>query len=192
MTTFFTSDTHYGHKNIIKYCSRPFANVTEMDEALIANHNAKIRPDDEVWHLGDFSFDRKPAKYFHRLNGKKFLIKGNHDGKEVLNLPWDGLFDYKELKIEGQLIVLIHYGMRVWNQSHRGSWHLYGHSHGTLPAHGLSFDAGVDPNNYVPLSFDEVKAKMLKFKEDKEHMQRHADWNHHKKDLTVRWEHKNL
>lgn len=183
MTTFFTSDTHYGHNNIIKYCNRPFKNVTEMDEALIANYNAKVGPNDEVWHLGDFSFDRNPAKYFNRLNGRKFLVKGNHDGKETLSLPWDGVYDYKEIKVQKQNIILIHYGMRVWNKSHRGSWHLFGHSHGSLPPHGLSFDAGVDPNGYSPLSFEEVKAKMLKFQEDKNHMKRHEDWNHHKKNL---------
>lgn len=160
VNVFFTSDTHFGHTNIIKYCNRPFANATEMDEVLITNWNAKVSQDDTVWHLGDFAFSRNPDKYFYRLNGKKYLVKGNHDKQVTLNLPWEGVFDYKELNIGNKNITLMHYGMRVWNASHRGSWHLYGHSHGKLPGEGLSFDVGVDSNNYSPMSFAEVSDRM--------------------------------
>jgi len=73
--------------------------------------------------------------------------------------------------------------MRVWNGSHRGSYHLFGHSHGGLPSHGLSFDVGVDCHNYSPISYDDVDKKMKKLKEDQKHMSKHDDWNHHKKNM---------
>ncbi len=171
----FTSDTHWGHKNIIKYSNRPFSSVEEMDETLINNWNAVVKPNDIVWHLGDFAFcDYKSfTQILRRLNGTKNVILGNHD-KIIIN-NWDNLIDskllnsiqyYKELKADGQMIVLLHYGMRVWNKSHHGSIHLYGHSHGSLPPHGKSVDVGVDSkeitSEYRPVSLDEVIKYMSK------------------------------
>ncbi len=77
----FTSDTHYYHSNIIKYCNRPYKDVEEMNEALIRNFNAVVRPEDTVYHLGDFGFSHvDKLKYIlSRLNGNKVLIYGNHD-----------------------------------------------------------------------------------------------------------------
>ena len=163
MTVYFTSDTHFGHANIIKYCNRPYATVHEMDMKLIANWNERIGNDDIVYHVGDFSMNKKDRRrVLPLLHGKKHLIKGNHDGGVRLDEGWESVQDYKEVSINGQHIVLFHYAMRVWNRSHRGSWHLYGHSHGTLPddPKSLSFDIGVDSNGLKPLSFDEVKAIM--------------------------------
>jgi len=79
LNIFFTSDTHFGHKNILKYCNRPFVNVEEMDEVMIERWNGRIGKNDSVYHLGDFSFSSNPKTYFERLNGKKILIIGNHD-----------------------------------------------------------------------------------------------------------------
>lgn len=76
----FTSDTHFGHKNVLKYCGRPFKTVEEMDEALIANWNAIVKPDDVIYHLGDVAMSIKAVKrVLPRLNGHKILIVGNHD-----------------------------------------------------------------------------------------------------------------
>jgi calcineurin-like phosphoesterase family protein len=78
---FFTSDTHFGHKNIIKFCGRPFNDVDHMNEILIKNWNAAVEPDDEVFHLGDVALG--PWDKWHniltRLNGFKTLVVGNHD-----------------------------------------------------------------------------------------------------------------
>lgn len=81
MTTFFTSDQHFGHANIIKYCDRPFSDVPEMDEAIIARWNETVGPEDEVWVLGDYAMgDRaRGLSYLSRMNGTKFLVSGNHD-----------------------------------------------------------------------------------------------------------------
>ena len=149
----FTSDTHFGHANVIKYSNRPFSDAASMDEALILNWNAVVAPTDTVWHLGDFGFTKHQEleTILRRLNGTKHLVFGNHDKtirKQRNSFLGPGLFasiqDYAEIKAEGLHLVLFHYGGRVWNKSHHGSIMLYGHSHGSLPPHGKSVDVGVD------------------------------------------------
>jgi calcineurin-like phosphoesterase family protein len=169
MTVFFTSDTHYGHKNIIKYSNRPYKTVEEMDETLIKNHNSVVKPDDKVYHIGDVAF-RKDLGLLSRLNGTQYLIFGNHDyDRAQLSKYFFMMHDYLEIKVADpeahhgkQHIVLFHYSMRVWNKSHHGSWQLYGHSHGTLydDPNLLSMDVGVDPRGYFPISYEQVKAHM--------------------------------
>ena len=167
----FTSDTHFGHANIIRYSNRPYQDKEEMDEALITNWNAKVQPGDLVYHLGDVFFCHEPVagKILARLNGQKFLIFGNHD-KGLKNGMLKHLFtwmgDYKEITVEGQKIILCHYPMITWNGSGRGSWMLHGHCHGNLtyPFEAKIHDVGVDPNGYSPLSFADVKRIMDKKK----------------------------
>lgn len=79
MTVFFTSDTHFGHSNVIRYDKRPFRDVTEMNEALIKNWNRAVSPSDTVYHLGDVSILRpeKTREILYSLNGKIFLIRGD-------------------------------------------------------------------------------------------------------------------
>lgn len=167
MSVFFTSDTHFSHFNIIRYSNRPFKTAEEMDEKLILNWNAKVKPGDDVYHLGDFAFGNTESakKIKRRLNGNIHLIKGNHE-KPALGMIGEFVWvkDVAEVKVEGQSIFLSHYAHRVWNKSHHGTYHLYGHSHGSLPddPNSLSFDCGVDCHNYAPLSFSEVKAIMAK------------------------------
>lgn len=164
MTTFFTSDTHFGHANIIRYCDRPFEGVEAMDEALIANWNALARPGDEVWHLGDFAFERDPrrlASIFRRLNGRKRLVIGNHDGRAVLELPWSAPpVHYAETSVDGQRLVLFHYGLRVWNGMRRKAVHLYGHSHGRLPGSDRALDVGVDCWGYAPVGLARIRKRL--------------------------------
>ncbi len=169
---YFTSDHHFGHKNILKFTERPFATVEEMDEVLIERWNSKVGPDDEVYHLGDMGLcsQGKLRKILERLNGKIYLIKGNHESSAMAcHSRFEWIKEYYELLIKDedfergeQLIVLFHYAMRVWNVSHHGSYHLYGHSHNTLPdlPESRSFDIGVDSHDYYPLSWAEVKAIM--------------------------------
>lgn len=77
---FFTSDLHFWHANVIKYCNRPYASVEEMNEKLILNWNSVVSPKDTVYVLGDFSLAIRPVETFtHRLNGIKYLVSGNHD-----------------------------------------------------------------------------------------------------------------
>jgi calcineurin-like phosphoesterase family protein len=159
---FFTSDQHFDHENIIKFCNRPFSSVLEMNEAIIQRYNELVMPSDIVYHLGDFCFSQHADAYFRRLHGQKFLIIGNHDrGKNIHKLPWANVYDLADVLINKRQIVLCHYAMRVWKGSSRGSWHLYGHSHnGLKEPNSLSFDVGVDSWNYYPVSLDQIQAKM--------------------------------
>ena len=163
----FTSDLHFGHKNIIQYSKRPFESVDHMTEHLILEWNRCVKETDTVWHLGDFAFlkPQQVLEIIKQLNGRKHWLVGNHD--EVLEKVLRDnpelaieVVRYKEIKHNGQFIVLNHYGQRVWNHSFRGSWHLYGHSHGTLAPFGKSVDVGVDckeiTEEYRPVSFDEL------------------------------------
>lgn len=157
MNIFFTSDTHFGHKNIIKYCNRPFNDVNEMNEILISRWNSKVNPDDLVYHLGDFSMRAVP-EIRKRLNGDICLIRGNHDVDE--NFGFKSIKDYDEVIVHNQKIILFHYGLRTWHHDIRGVWHLYGHSHGLLPAYGKSLDIGVDSWHFYPVGFYDLKNKM--------------------------------
>lgn len=161
---FFSSDHHFNHTNIIKYCKRPFSSAQEMDAILIKNWNDVVEPGDTVYYLGDFAFDNHPENYLNRLNGVKHLIKGNHDKQPSIRQGWASINDYREIRVEGQIIVLLHYAMRTWNKAHKGSFQLFGHSHNTLPddPKALSIDVGVDAHNYRPISFEQVKRIMAK------------------------------
>lgn len=162
--TFFTSDTHFGHKNIIKHCERPFKSVQEMDDTMIENWNNVVGPDDIVYHLGDFALGR--GSYMQNvldicsvLNGKKILIYGNHDYPKRLRLmtPFEEMHHVLFRRFGDLEIFMSHYAHRVWNKSHRGSIHLYAHSHGTLEEIGFSKDVGVDSNNFTPLSLKSIE-----------------------------------
>jgi len=176
VTTWFTADTHFGHANIIKYCERPFSSLEEMDETLIENWNNAVKPNDTIYHLGDFSLAGKEAArvYFLRLNGNIFIVPGGHDrkwlkgeryfsrsGHPITMLPplYTFTVSLPDTK-HPQPIVLCHYSMRVWDRAHYGSWHLYGHSHGNLPSLKNSLDVGVDCWAYRLLSLDNVHREM--------------------------------
>jgi calcineurin-like phosphoesterase family protein len=168
---YFTSDLHLGHKNIIKYCNRPFLNVEEMNETIINNWNNKITNEDIVYNIGDFCFG--DASYFlSKLNGNKHLLLGDHD-KQINNGLKKLAYIHKEKIIEipievnnkKQLIILCHWCMRTWPKSHYNSWHLFGHSHGRLNSIGKSHDVGIDNNNFNPLSLIDI-IEIMNNKED--------------------------
>ncbi|NIQ80602.1 MAG: phosphoesterase [Anaerolineae bacterium] len=170
MTAWFTSDTHYGHENIIKHANRPFASVQEMDEVMIQRWNSRVKKGDVVYHLGDFSWHKQQSVnelILRRLNGQKFLVHGNHDYKNqaiMKSQSFVQITPYKEIKVEGQKIILFHYACKVWNGSHRGSWQLFGHSHGTLERDYKikQLDVGVDCWDFYPISFADVAEEMEK------------------------------
>lgn len=195
MQTWFTSDTHYNHKNIVagtaewedKSRCRNFATLQEHNDTLVENFNKVVKAEDVLYHLGDWSFGGFNAitDFRNRLNCKTIhLIYGNHDhhierNKEGVQSLFASVQYVKELHHKGNVIILSHYAHRVWNHSHKGSWMLYGHSHGTLDKARPEFanptwigdqyfiknyktmDVGVDTNNLVPYSYDELADIMI-------------------------------
>jgi calcineurin-like phosphoesterase family protein len=176
MTTWFTSDQHFGHAGILKHCpDRPWDDVQEMNEALIKNYQEVVSPGDIVYIIGDFAF-KDHAKILRRLPGQKHLIVGNHDWdktgrisqrrqEELIKAGVAWVKDSYLLRIpantvdgEPQWAWLAHYAHRSWPRMWKQSWHLYGHSHGNLPDAGnLSTDVGVDCWDYYPVSFNQLK-----------------------------------
>lgn len=177
--THFTSDVHFGHNNIIKFCNRPFSSVEEMNEQLIERWNNVVKPNDTVWSLGDFAFlpYEQTKQIIKRLNGNLHMVLGNHCQKIAQNrkeLISSGLVkeihDYKEISVQTsagkQKICLFHYAQRAWNGSHYGSWQLFGHTHGDMEPYGKSVDVGIDSPfvtgqpEYRPFSLEEVEEFM--------------------------------
>jgi calcineurin-like phosphoesterase family protein len=166
--TYFTSDTHFTHERTIKLSERPFANAGEMDEHMIAAWNAVVRPDDEIWHLGDFAYKctaERRQTIFARLNGVKRLIRGNHDNDATQALPWASVSDLEIIAVEGRQVVLCHYPMREWPYYFRGALHFFGHCHNKMPGSRRSHDVGVDAIGYTPLRLEQLTEIMAKLPE---------------------------
>jgi calcineurin-like phosphoesterase family protein len=145
---------------------RPFPSIAAMDEALAERWNAAVAPGDTVWHLGDFAV-RVPAAgaaaLLDRLHGTKHLVAGNNDRPAIRALPgWASVWDYAELDLAGRRLVLCHYPLRAWNDQHRGSLDLHGHSHGRLKPLPRQVDVGVDAWEFRPIGLDEILAKVLR------------------------------
>lgn len=145
---FITSDLHFYHKNILKFCpeTRPFQDIHHMVELLIQHWNSIVKEDDVILHLGDFSFgDVEQTKYLlSRLNGHIVFIYGNHD--KVLRNHISGLtaYDYLEFMYNGTKVCCSHYPMACWVQQGRGSVMLHGHTHGDYQGKGRTIDVGWD------------------------------------------------
>lgn len=166
---FITSDLHFGHTNILKFCpkTRPWADRDEMTKALIAEWNAVVKPGDVVFHVGDFSFMRNAGAVqaiIDALNGTIVHIMGNHDEVVRENIASDYKFDYFECRYKGIKICMSHYAMREWNQKGRGSVMLFGHSHGSLKVKGRSVDVGYDSMGRI-MPLDEVLEQLMKIED---------------------------
>lgn len=175
---YFTSDLHLDHARISQYCGRPFHTVEQMNDTLIKNWNRVVSPKDEIYVLGDFCMGSLPSALNHlrRLNGRKYLVAGNHDQKllkhDEFRAQWEWVKDYHEHRwtdAEGtKMIVMSHYPFMSWNGMHRMSWMCHGHCHSSLPdsrpwsTKGKILDVGVDANNYTPLSLEVVEGIMKK------------------------------
>lgn len=162
MAVFFTSDTHFGDPRILRIDRRPFPSLDAHDAALIANWNAVVTPQDEVWHLGDFALG-PPVERVHEilagLNGTKHLIIGNNDAPSTLAAPgWASVQHYAELVLHETELVLCHYAFRTWNHMGRGVLDLHGHSHGKLKPLPRQYDVGVDVFDFRPVDLATIKA----------------------------------
>ena len=170
---FFTSDTHFYHSNIINFCGRPFKNVEVMNETLIANWNSVVGPDDIIFHLGDFCLGGSAewTNILNRLNGKIYLIVGNHDIKN-LRQGYYSRFEHiamqMHIEVGKQKIYLNHCPFLCYGGAYRDTWQLFGHVHTSKQNTGIDaprlhmlfptqYDVGVDNNNFTPVSFEQVK-----------------------------------
>ena len=166
---YFTADLHFYHKNIITSVNRPFHDADEMNRVLIQNWNEKVSADDEIYILGDFTMKgpELAASILYSLKGKKHLIRGNHDGFADRATFDRSLFasvqDYLELEYLNTFFILSHYPMAEWNGYYRGSIMLHGHQHNHPDYNDsnrknglLRYDVGVDANDMMPVSAEEV------------------------------------
>lgn len=165
---YFTSDQHFGHRNIIRLCKRPFESLEEMHEVLISNYKSRVTEEDHTYFLGDvFMCNLTYAeKLLKRMPGKKTLILGNHDKVVRKNLKsfsqhFEEICDQKELHIhKGKyMFVLSHYPFYTWYQHRRGSINLHGHIHSKTPCwreNMKQVDVGVDACSFKPVSYLEI------------------------------------
>jgi len=157
---YFTSDTHFGHQNIISYCGRPFSSVEEMDFELVNRWNKLVHPDDTVYHLGDFALTDKRGVVarLRQLSGHIVLIRGNHDRREtcgVLQKYGVPILDEATLMVEGALLRLRHEPRRD-QETARAEIHLCGHVHEKWAfntTYGLVINVGVDQWGFQPKTF---------------------------------------
>jgi len=173
--TYFTSDQHFGHFNIIRLCSRPFATVEEMDATMLSRWNAKVREEDTVYILGDLFYRAATVEpILEQLKGRKHLILGNHDGSWTdrvdLAKHFESVQTLKEVNVDGRLLTLCHYPMLSYPWARRG-YMIYGHIHNNvgddywplIQRRPRMLNAGVDINGFEPVSFDEMVANNKTF-----------------------------
>lgn len=174
---FFTSDQHFGHEGIIRFANRPHSNIDEMDNDMIQKWNKNVPADGLTFVLGDIGFCDKNRiiDIYSQLNGRKILIRGNHDSNysdTVLDSIFDEIHNLVYVRIKDQetskytYMALCHYPMFDWQGSFKGSWQLFGHIHTrelkefeTLKTKlfASQYDVGVDNNNFEPVSFCHLK-----------------------------------
>lgn len=164
---YFTSDLHFDHMNILSYCARPFATVQEMNETIIENYNRRVKAKDVCYILGDTMIrDTDNAKEcLRRLNGRKYLVNGNHDFFKDDGTVFEWIKDYYKLRWNHKKFILCHYPFLSWDGMNNGSYCLHGHQHNKpeynngMRAAGLKrYDVGVDANQFAPVSIEDIIA----------------------------------
>jgi calcineurin-like phosphoesterase family protein len=165
---FFTSDTHLDHFNIIRYCNRPFKTTEEMNETIISNWNSVVKPEDTVYHLGDFCLSARERMRWlgSRLNGHKHLIMGNHDkGKTRLHeAGFESVIRsiHETFKLKnGMTVHLAHYPYKTndawnWSPVDNGLILLCGHVHDRWKIKNKMVNVGVDVHNFTPISEEQI------------------------------------
>jgi len=190
MTTYFTSDSHFGHKNILKFCPERLKHckdVVDMTEVLIAKWNKEVKPDDVVWHLGDVAMRLKPRDIkpiLLRLNGRKRLILGNHDNCATVSkwedLGFESVLNAAQIKLDGRLVWLNHYPYKegFWKSLFKryyyddrfysrklkdeNQWLIHGHVHDLWQVKNKMVNVGLDAWNLKPVSEHKIINLMRK------------------------------
>lgn len=173
---FFTSDLHFSHRNIAKFCphTRPQGDVDVLNRYMIEYWNDTVGVDDIVYNLGDVSFShnlKDVMAVLQQLNGHHHLIFGNHD--HIIRANLDKFFttrkhdgkpvfssaqDYLKIKLENKTLILFHYPINEWDGCHKGYYHLHGHIHNRMAkVGGKILNVGFDLHARF-LSLDDVSA----------------------------------
>lgn len=177
MTVYLTSDQHFGHANIIRYCNRPFADVDHMRDELVSRWNRVVAPEDLVWVLGDVAMGRLTDSLANvsRLAGRKILVAGNHDRcwsghgtkaarwrQRYLDAGFDDVVTTAVISIEGTPVRLHHFPYA--GDSHDadryvaqrpvddGGWLAHGHVHERWRVNGRQINVGCDVWDYTPVA----------------------------------------
>lgn len=175
---YFTSDTHFFHSNIINLSKRPFEDYKSMHSSLVYNWNKRVKKEDDIFILGDFAHKgngKEVNELLNILNGKKYLIRGNHDGflddEDFDESLFEWIKYYYVLKYDKQKIVLFHFPILEWDGYFKDSIHLYGHVHNSRKSPSQykrlqilgkrAMNVGVDVNDFSPVSIESVLKKCL-------------------------------
>ena len=176
MKTYITSDTHWGHRNIMSFCpvsrARFRNDVDYMNEAMVKEWNDLVEPEDLVYILGDVAFlpATKAVEYMRRLNGRKILVQGNHDRKLLKDPEFYGCFEevhhYLDINYAGTKVVMFHYPIAEFDQMHRGAVHFHGHLHGGVSGleHFRVKDVGMDATGMIAMLMEDAIASAMKGK----------------------------
>jgi calcineurin-like phosphoesterase family protein len=161
MKIWFTSDNHFSHGGILNFCpaTRQANDREHMNELMITRWQNQVQPEDHVYILGDVFFcdAHKATSIIDCLPGQKHLVYGNHDkvikSNKSLRDKFVSVSDYREIKIDGVNIILFHFPMLEWNKCHYGSYHLFGHVHGSMDSNPFTskyrcMDVGIDSRPY--------------------------------------------
>ena len=173
---YFTSDTHFYHKGIMTYCSRPWADMDAMRIGLIDKWNAVVKPEDDVYVLGDLCFAgaKVHEALIPALNGRKHLVKGNHDGfpaRRYLAWGFVEVIDHstKLTLSDGREVLLCHYPYISNDDRYperlpkdEGLMLLHGHVHQAWLYRGRGLNVGVDVWGYEPVSEEQVIDSLTK------------------------------
>ena len=167
---FFSSDPHFFHSNVIKYCNRPFTNAEEMNDTLVTNWNTTVPDNAIVFLLGDVSFAKpdQTEKILKQLNGNIYLIRGNHDWNlRGLSKYFVSEKDYMEIEVPddevkgGYMpITLCHFPMITWNKAHYGAIQLFGHVHERWLGNNKQINVGVDVWDFKPCTYQQIKERL--------------------------------
>jgi calcineurin-like phosphoesterase family protein len=174
---FVVSDTHFGHTNSWEKFKladgsplRPFTSTEEMDETMIERWNAKVQPQDTVYHLGDVVINKKYLNLVERLNGRKILIRGNHDIFKDDDYRGVGFEQIHGVRVFVDKFILSHVPLHPDCVTERFKVNVHGHLHANEVMFGYHRDqidprylcVSVEHTNYEPLHFDEVQARIDK------------------------------
>jgi calcineurin-like phosphoesterase family protein len=185
-STFLISDTHFGHGNIVKFCDangdkiRPWDDLESMTEDMVRMWNETVKPQDKVYHLGDVAIARRGLDVLRRLNGRKVLIRGNHDIFKLQDYA-EHFYDIRGVHVLPKSnIIMSHIPLHPDNLKSRNWRNIHGHLHSnrvmkvravdvrtgeTQYSNQIDpryFNASVEQISYRPISFDEVLKQLNK------------------------------